>query len=69
MFFESKPPVAADTAVYTEKDNMAKFKSAGSKKATPAKSARGAIPCFVVIILGIVIMCVLFYYSLQSSNQ
>ena len=45
---------------------MAKFKSAGGKKA-PAKSARSAIPCLVLVILGIVIMCVLFYYSLKSN--
>jgi hypothetical protein len=45
---------------------MAKFKSAGGKKA-PAKSARSAIPCLIIVILGIVIMCLLFYFSLQSS--
>ena len=47
--------------------SMAKFKSAGSKKATPAKSARSAIPCLVLVILGIVLMCLLFYYSLRSN--
>ncbi|HEX4595556.1 MAG TPA: hypothetical protein VH157_14830 [Bryobacteraceae bacterium] len=47
---------------------MAKFKPAGSKKA-PAKSARSAIPCLVIVILGIVIMCLLFYFSLQSSTS
>jgi len=47
---------------------MAKFKPAGSKK-TPAKSARSAIPCLVIVILGIVIMCLLFYFSLQSSTS
>jgi len=45
---------------------MAKFKSAGSKK-TPAKSARSAIPCLILVILGIIIMCFLFYFSLQSN--
>jgi uncharacterized membrane-anchored protein len=45
---------------------MAKFRSAGSKK-VPAKSARSAIPCLILVILGIVIMCLLFYYSLQSN--
>ncbi len=45
---------------------MAKFRSAGSRKA-PAKSARSAIPCLILVILGIVIMCLLFYYSLQSN--
>jgi hypothetical protein len=46
---------------------MAKFKSAGSKKTTTAKSARSAIPCLLLVLLGIVIMCLLFYFSLQSS--
>jgi hypothetical protein len=47
---------------------MAKFKPAGGKK-LPAKSARSAIPCLMVVILGIVIMCLLFYFSLQSSTS
>ena len=46
---------------------MAKFKSAGSRKASPAKSARAAIPCLLLVVLGIVIMCLLFYYSLRSN--
>ena len=48
---------------------MAKFKPAGSKKATPAKSARRAIPCLILIVLGIAIMCLLFYLSLQSGTS
>jgi hypothetical protein len=47
---------------------MAKFKPAGSKKA-PAKSIRKAIPCLVLLVLGIVIMCLLFYFSLSSSTS
>jgi len=47
---------------------MAKFKPAGGKKA-PAKSARSAIPCLVLIILGIVGMCLLFYFALQSGTS
>jgi hypothetical protein len=47
---------------------MAKFKPAGGKK-LPAKSARSAIPCLIIVILGIVIMCLLFYFSLQSSTS
>jgi hypothetical protein len=47
---------------------MAKFKPAGSKK-TPAKSARSAIPCLVIVILGIVIMCLLFYFSLKGIDS
>jgi len=47
---------------------MAKFKPAGSKKPA-AKSARSAVPCLVMIVLGIIIMCLLFYFSLQSGNS
>ncbi len=47
---------------------MAKFKPAGGKKA-PAKSARSAIPCLVLIVLGIVGMCLLLFFSLQSGNS
>jgi hypothetical protein len=47
---------------------MGKFKPAGSKKA-PAKSARSAIPCLVIIVLGIVIMCLLFYFMVSSSGS
>lgn len=49
---------------------MAKFKSAGSKKTSEkVKSARAAIPCLILVLLGIALMCVLFYFSLQSSSQ
>jgi len=47
---------------------MAKFKPAGSKKSSK-KSARSAIPCLVLVVLGILIMCLLFYYSLQPANS
>ena len=49
---------------------MAKFKSAGSGKKTSekVKSARAAIPCLVFVTIGIVLMCLLFYFSLQSHN-
>lgn len=47
---------------------MAKFKPAGGKK-VPAKSARSAIPCLILVLLGIVLMSLLFYYSLQSSSS
>lgn len=45
---------------------MAKYKPAGSKKASKAKSAKGAIPCLIVIVFAIGVMCLLFYFSLQS---
>lgn len=48
---------------------MAKFKSAGSKKTSEkVKSARAAIPCLLLVALGIAIMCLLFYLSLQSNT-
>jgi hypothetical protein len=48
---------------------MAKFKPAGSSKKVPAKSARSAIPCLILVVLGIALMCVLFYLSLQSGTS
>lgn len=49
---------------------MAKFKSAGTKKTSQkVKSARAAIPCLVLVALGITIMCLLFYFSLTSNTQ
>jgi hypothetical protein len=48
---------------------MAKFKSAGGKKTSEkVKSARAAIPCLILVALGIVLMSLLFYFSLQSST-
>ena len=48
---------------------MAKFKPAGSTKKLPAKSARAAIPCLILVLLGIAAMCLLFYLSLQSGTS
>ncbi len=48
---------------------MAKFKSASRAKGTPKKSNRSAIPCLILVILGIVIMCLMFYFSLQSDKS
>jgi hypothetical protein len=47
---------------------MAKFKLAGGKKA-PTKSALKAVPCLVLVVLGIALMCLLFYLSLQSGTS
>jgi hypothetical protein len=47
---------------------MAKFKSAGSKKTEKVKSARAAIPCLVLVALGVALICLLFYFSLQSNT-
>ncbi len=47
---------------------MAKFKSAGSKKAAaPTKSALSAIPCLLLVVLGIALISLMLYFSLQSS--
>jgi hypothetical protein len=50
---------------------MAKFKSAGSskKRSEKIKSARAAFPCLFLVLLGIALMCVLFYFSLKSNTQ
>jgi hypothetical protein len=49
---------------------MAKFKSAGAKKTSEkVRSARAAIPCLVLVALGILLMSLLFYFSLQSNTQ
>jgi hypothetical protein len=47
---------------------MAKFKSAGSTKKEKVKSARAAIPCLVLVALGVALICLLFYLSLQSNT-
>jgi len=49
---------------------MAKFKTAGSKKTSDkVKSARAAIPCLLIVAVGIALVCLLFYYSLSSNTQ
>lgn len=49
---------------------MAKFKSAGGKKTSQkVKSARAAFPCLLIVVLGIVILSLLFYFSLKSNTQ
>jgi hypothetical protein len=46
---------------------MAKYRPAGSKKATkPAQANKGAIPCLILVVVGIGIMCLLFYFTLAS---
>jgi hypothetical protein len=46
---------------------MAKFRPAG-KRAKTAKSNARAIPCMILIVLGIAMLCLLFYFSLKSST-
>jgi hypothetical protein len=50
---------------------MAKFKSAAGRKKTSekVKSARAAIPCLFLVLVGIALMCLLFYVSLKSNTQ
>ena len=45
---------------------MAKFKPAGKKKKT-ANPRPGAIPCILVVVLGIVLISLLFYAILRSG--
>jgi hypothetical protein len=49
---------------------MAKVKLAGSKKSKSSKTEdiRGAIPCLFLVLMGIGLLMVIFYYSLQSTN-
>ncbi len=46
---------------------MAKFKPAGSKKPGSSAKAKGAIPCVIIIVVAIGIVCLLFYVTLSSS--
>jgi hypothetical protein len=49
---------------------MAKFKSAGTKKTTEkVKSARAAIPCLILVALGVALMSLLLYSFLQTTPQ
>ncbi|HSM77153.1 MAG TPA: hypothetical protein VLT57_06000 [Bryobacteraceae bacterium] len=45
---------------------MSKFKSKKSKPQTAA-SNRAAIPCLILLLGGIALMCLLFYFFLQSA--
>jgi hypothetical protein len=47
---------------------MAKFKPAGSRKAKTARSNRSAIPCLVVIVLGLLLIFFLLYEFLKSGK-
>ena len=46
---------------------VAKFKPVGSKKPKPAQSARGFIPCMVVLVVGFVLLVLLFYAVMKSG--
>jgi len=49
---------------------MAKVKLAGSKKSKASKTSdvRGALPCLFLVLMGIALLMVIFYYSLQSTT-
>ena len=46
---------------------MAKFKPAGSRRTTTAKSNKGLIPCAILIIGALGLMILLFYELLKSG--
>lgn len=49
---------------------MAKYKKATGKKPTPPpEKTRGLVPCAIIILIGIAIVGLLFFYSLQSSGN
>jgi len=48
---------------------MAKFKPAGSRKSTTARSNRGLIPCAILIIGAFGLMILLFYELLKSGAK
>ncbi len=45
---------------------MAKFRAAGKKRAV-AKRPGGAIPCIILVVMGIVLMSLLFYAILRTA--
>jgi hypothetical protein len=52
-------------------DNMARFRPPGSKnpkKVDTAKTARGLIPCLLILVFGLVLIFFLFYEFLNSGK-
>ena len=47
---------------------MAKFKAAGTRKVPTARSNLAMVPCLLVILTGVAIVCFLFYELLKQSN-
>ena len=47
---------------------MGKYKAAGSRKAEAKKSNARAIPCLVLIVVGIALVSLLFYELLKSGS-
>lgn len=49
---------------------MAKFKKAtGKKPVAPPEKTRGLVPCAIIILIGIAIVGLLFFYSLRSAGN
>ena len=48
---------------------MAKIKLAGGKKATPKKSMWQALPCLILIVGGIALLSLMFYFSLTGAKE
>ena len=46
---------------------MAKFKPAGTRK-SKRSDVKGAAPCLIIIVAGITLICLLFYFALKSST-
>ena len=47
---------------------MAKYKPAGRKKASKGPQAKGALPCILIVVMGIALMILLFYAMLHSGS-
>ena len=47
---------------------MAKYKPVGRKKASKGPQSKGALPCILIIVLGIALMVLLFYAMLHSGQ-
>ncbi|HXF28150.1 MAG TPA: hypothetical protein VN610_12790 [Bryobacteraceae bacterium] len=47
----------------------AKGKSKSKTKSNALTTARGAIPCLILVLAGIALITLMFYFSLKSSVQ
>jgi hypothetical protein len=46
---------------------VAKLKLAGNKKKRSSATPGGAVPCIVLVVLGLILMTLLFYGMLKSA--
>jgi hypothetical protein len=66
MNFSVKPPRTSGKL-----NNMARFRPPGSKspkKADAAKTARGLVPCLLILVLGLILIFFMFYEFLNSGK-